>query len=135
MNKKSIIFFMLCGLLNSSVVSAEYDAGELHRLFTDKKQRAQIDAARSGNVKSKSDPVTEQVKVSGYLKRSHGKDVVWFNDDSTLEGNRKGNVRVRQSDIGSNKRVSISVDGRIVRLKPGETWHKESGKIVDSVSR
>lgn len=119
----------------SHPVHADYDAAKLHKLFTDRQQRAQIDAARSGSLPSDTTEVTDQVRVSGYVKRSDGKDVVWLNNQSTLESNRKGDIRVRQSDIGKDKRVTVTVDGRTVRLKPGETWHKDSGKIVDSASR
>jgi hypothetical protein len=126
---------MLGALFCSNAVFAEYDPAALQKLFTDKKQRAQIDAARSGNLPTEGGQVTDQVKVSGYVKRSDGKDVVWLNNGSTLESNRQGNLRVRQSDIGADKRVTVTVDGRTVRLKPGETWHKETGKIIDSADR
>jgi hypothetical protein len=38
---------------------------------------------------------------------------------------------VQQSTIGEDKKVTISVDNKTTRLKPGETWYKETGKIVD----
>lgn len=134
MSKLLAISCFIAGTFFSSAAVAEYDPADLQKLFTDKRQRAQIDASRSGKLSSEAQ-VTEQVKVSGYLKRSDGKDVVWLNNSNTLESNRKGNLRVRQSDIGADKRVTITVDGRTVRLKPGETWHKESGKIIDSADR
>ena len=115
----------------SGVSSAEYNADDLSKLFTDKSQRTQIDAARSGNTSGGEIRQTREVKVSGYVTRSDGKSVVWVNNKNTLESSKLGDVRVHQSNIGENKKVTISVEGKSKRLKAGETWHKETGKIVD----
>lgn len=114
-----------------AVAAAGYDANELNNLFTDKKQRANIDAARSGQTSVESQRSTK-VTVNGYMKRSDGKDVVWVNNRSTLESSQIGDIKVQQSNIGKNKRVGVTLDGKHVHLKPGETWHKETGKIVDN---
>lgn len=121
------LFFILC----SGSVHAAYDAANLKKLFTDKSQRAQIDAARSGGFSGVEQKQTRKIKVSGYVTRSDGKSVVWVNNKSTLENPRIGDVKVHQSSIGKNKKVTISVDNKTTRLKPGETWYKETGKIVD----
>jgi len=125
----TIIFCMLC----SSALHAAYDEANLNKLFTDKRQRAQIDAARSGNyVENESQQkTTNKVSVSGYMKRSDGKSVVWVNGKSTMEKSTVGDVKVYQSSIGKNKKVTISVDGISRQLKPGEVWHKDTGVIVD----
>lgn len=125
------LVFLLLGWLLCTPVLAEYDAAELGKLFTDSEQRSQIDAARSGRGKNTSVRQTSKVNMNGYLTRSDGKSVVWVNDESTLESSRVGDVRVHSSSIGKNKRVTISVDGKTARLKPGETWHKETGEVVD----
>jgi len=122
---------LLLGWLLSTSVWAEYDAAELGKLFTDREQRSQIDSARSGRGKNTSVRQTSKVNMNGYLTRSDGESVVWVNDESTLESSRVGDVRVHSSSIGKNKRVTISVDGKTARLKPGETWHKETGEVVD----
>ncbi len=121
------LLFLLC----SSMVHAAYDAADLKKLFTDKSQRARIDAARSGNYSGAERQQTRKIKVSGYVTRSDGKSVVWVNNKSTLEGSRIGDVKVHQANIGKDKKVTISVDNKTTRLKPGETWYKETGKIVD----
>lgn len=113
-----------------AVSHAEFDADDLGKLFTDKKQRAQIDAARSGV--SGATNRTDKVKVDGYVTRSDGKSVVWVNGQNTLESSRIGNIRVHQPSMHKDKKVSISVDGESRRLRPGETWNKSTGKIVDS---
>ena len=126
---------LLTGLfcvLFCSTTHAEFEADDLGKLFTDKVQRAQIDAARSGSSLSKSVRQTSKVSVDGYLTRSDGKSVVWINKESTLDSHRVGDVKVHRSSIGNNKKVTISVDGKSARLKPGETWHKETGEIVEN---
>lgn len=122
-----LFFFCSC-----SSVYAEFDPANLKNLFTDKIQRAQIDAARSGNVSGPEVKQTSKIKVSGYITRSDGKSVVWLNNKNTLEGSNIGDVRVHQHTIGKDKKVTISVDGKTARLKPGEIWDKATGKIVDN---
>lgn len=119
-------------LLISFSVLADYDASDLGKLFTDKSQRAQIDAVRSGKHIGNGVRQTSKVSVDGYITRSDGKSVVWVNKESTLDNHRVGDVKVHRSSIGNNKKVTISVDGKSARLKPGETWHKETGEIIEN---
>jgi hypothetical protein len=129
MHLSKLLIGLLC-LMCGSVSHAEFDADDLGKLFTDKKQRAQIDAARSG-VSGATNRI-DKVKVDGYVIRSDGKSVVWVNGQNTLESSRIGNIRVHQPSMQKDKKVSISVDGESRRLRPGETWNKSTGKIVDS---
>ena len=123
------LFCMIC----SNILYADYDAANLQKLFTDKQQRARIDATRSGKrIDSMVQKQTSKIKVSGYVTRSNGKSVVWINNKNTLESPRLGNVKVHQSSIGKNKKVTVSVGNKTTRLRPGETWYKETGKIVDN---
>lgn len=132
MQAKKITIGLIC-MMCSSVLYADYDAEDLQKLFTDKRQRAQIDAARSGDVTgSELQQQTSKVSVTGYMTRSDGKDVVWVNNKNTLESSKIGDVRVHRSTIGKNKKVTVSVEDKTTRLRPGETWYKETGKIVDS---
>ena len=127
------ICFGVCIIIVSGLSHAEYDVSALQKLFTDKKQRILIDATRSGSA-SVTDVIkqTEKVKLKGYVTRSEGKSVVWLNNDNTLDSPAVGGVRVQRSSVGKNKKVAVSVEGKTVRLKPGEVWFKESGKIVDN---
>ena len=123
------LFCMIC----SNVLRADYDAENLQKLFTDKQQRARIDATRSGkHTGSEVQKQTSKIKVSGYVTRSDGKSVVWINNTNTLDSPRVGGVKVHQSSIGKNKKITVSVDNKTTRLRPGETWYKETGKIVDN---
>ncbi len=130
MQVKLILIGLFC-MICSSALHADYNAADLNKLFTDKKQRAQIDATRSGNFSESTNlQQTRKINVNGYVTRSSGKNVVWVNNKNTLDGPKVGDIKVQQSNIGKNKKVGVTVDGVHVHLKPGETWSKETGKIV-----
>jgi hypothetical protein len=130
MRAKSLLIVGFC-FIYSSMAYADYDVSDLNNLFTDKAQRAQIDAARSGKNSGSEIQQTTEVDVSGYVTRSDGKSVVWVNNKNTMDSSRIGDINVQQSSIGENKKVTITVDGKTTRLKPGESWSKGTGKIVD----
>ena len=119
-------------LVTWSVYAAEYDESQLLNLFTDRQQRSQIEALRSGAVSDKGVRETNKINLNGYMRRSDGKSVVWVNDGNTIEGTRGDDLRVHSTSVGKDSKVTISVDGKTARLKPGETWIKETGKIVDN---
>ncbi|HHJ34782.1 MAG TPA: hypothetical protein ENJ87_03360 [Gammaproteobacteria bacterium] len=131
MRYKLLITGLLCTVWTGAVHAA-FNADELGKLFTDKKQRARIDAARSGDYATPSAQKTNKVRVSGYMKRSNGKSVVWVNDENTLDSTTVGDIRVHRAGLGKDNRVTISVDGKVTRLKPGESWDKETGEIIDN---
>jgi hypothetical protein len=126
-----IYFTIILCLMYSAASQADYDASELNKLFTDKSQREEIDAARSGKKTGNDLQQTTKVKVSGYVTRSDGKSVVWVNDKNTRDSSKVGDVKVQQSTVGDNKKVTISVDGKTTRLKPGEIWSKETGNVKE----
>ena len=131
MKVRVMITSILC-FMYSNVLFAEYDASDLQQLFTDKKQRSQLDAARSGNDIATEIPQTNQVNMSGYLTRSSGKSVVWLNNKNTMDASKMGNVRVQQSTVGKNKKVTLIVGGKRKQLRPGEVWHRDTGKVVEN---
>ncbi len=129
MLKLTIVVFTV---LLACVARADYRVDDLQKLFTDKQQRERIDAIRSGRFNSGENRKSEKVHVSGYVTRSDGKNIVWLNNKNTINNSRVDDVKVYRSMVGKNKKITISVDGKSVRLKPGETWYKNSGKIVDN---
>lgn len=131
MQAKAVIAGIIC-ICSSSYLHAEYDIEKLQKLFTNKNQRDTIDAARSGHDNEPELQKIEKVKLSGYMTRSDGKSVVWVNDKNTLEQTRVDNIKVQQAGIGKNNKVGLTVDGKHVHLKPGETWYTQTGKIVDN---
>ena len=131
MPAKKITIVLLCFFF-SALSNAGYDEADLKKLFTDKAQRAQIDATRSGIVAAPGLRQMNKVNLSGYMTRSDGKSVVWLNNKNTLAGTKVDNVNVHQSSVGRNKKVTVSIDGESVHLKPGERWLKETGEVVDN---
>jgi len=119
----SVLFFILC----SGAVHAGYDVADLKKLFTDRSQRAQIDASRSGGFSGEASQSTKKLKVTGYVTRSNGKSVVWVNNKNTLDGTKLGNVKVHQASVGKNKKVTLILPEKTIRLKPGETWAETTG--------
>jgi hypothetical protein len=126
----NIVLFGVFSILCNGSLHAAYDADELKKLFTDKNQRARIDAARSGVTGA--DRQVNKIKLDGYVTRSSGKSVVWVNGQNTLDSTAIGNLRVHQPSMDRGKRVRVSVDGQTRTLKPGETWDKGTGKIIDT---
>lgn len=127
----SVMVLSILSLGSGLAISAEYDADSLDRLFTDRGQRAQIDAARSGGVSTTGVKKVSKIELNGYVTRSEGKSVVWVNGKNTLDSTRVDDVSVHQTSVGKNKKVTVSVDGKHKRLRPGEIWHKETGKVVE----
>lgn len=126
-----LLSVMLC-VFYSALSHAEHDVSDLGKLFTDKGQRSQIDAARTGSyVRGTETKHSRKVNMSGYMTRSSGKNVVWANNKNTLNGHMIGDIKVQKSKIGENKKVGVTVDGAHVHLKPGETWNTGTGKIVE----
>ncbi len=135
MHIRSTISVALCFVFSCvacTVYATNYDSADLNTLFTDKNQRANIDAARSGKKATTGIKKIRKVEVSGYVTRSDGKSVVWVNDKNTLESSTIDGARVHQSSIGKNKKVTVTLDGKTKSLRPGEKWYKDTGKIVDN---
>ncbi len=126
------MFFFVCSIVPYTVYGVDYDPEDLNKLFTDKDQRSQIDAGRSGKTATTGIKKTNEVEVSGYVTRSEGKSVVWVNDKNTLESSTIDGARVHQSSIGNNKKVTVTMDGKTKSLKPGESWSKNTGQVKDN---
>ena len=108
------------------------DADGLNRLFTDQETRARIDAARKGDPvieKDDKNGSTGKIRVDGVVIRENGDNVVWVNGENDRNS---GNIYVRSSQVNrKDYRVPVRLDGKTVRLKPGQVWNDENGKISD----
>ena len=129
-NKYLIICLLV--FINSAPAYAEYDVNDLKKLFTDKRQRAQIDAARAGDYSGPETQQATQVNINGYMKRSNGKSVVWVNGANTLESSKVGGVSVNTKSISANNKVPVKIDGHTVYIRPGESWSEASERIEDN---
>lgn len=122
-------------LLQTRPACADNVADGMQRLFTDAETRARMDAARKGDPVSENineDQPATKIRVDGVVIREHGDNVVWINGESSLNGNSAGGVQVRSRQIDrKNYRVPVRIDDQTVRMKPGQVWTGESGKVSD----
>lgn len=125
------------------------------RLFTTAAERARLDELRreqerepadasepaearapERRVQSEQPPAPPPVDLRGFVRRSEGPGAVWVNDGSTLDDGRlPADIRVHSGQVeGATVRVTLP-DGRSIRLKPGQTWDPETGRVVDDYER
>lgn len=118
------------------VNAVSFNEAELEKLFTIPAVRQKMDAARNGGVSTSSNTQRlgpNKVKVTGMVSRSDGKNVVWLNGKSTLENTMVDGVKVYPDSVDKKAgKVPVRVDGRLLYLKPGQSWQEETGRIVDS---
>jgi len=111
------------------------------RLFTTDKERQRIDRHRSrtftqsGQIndmdQTEKPIVPPTVTMQGFVKRSDGKNVVWVNNENTLNNRLKQKgIRVNTRNIQGNE-VDLSVAGKRVKLKPGQTLQENRDGIIE----
>lgn len=90
-------------------------------------------AARRSRVEPRKLP---PVELRGFVRRSDGPGAVWVNDGSTVDdAPLPDDIRVRSGRLDGATAVVTLPDGRTVRLKPGQTWDPDTGRVVDSYER
>lgn len=114
-------------------------------LFTTPEQRERLDRARAEataeELAREPEPEPEpqpaaaakpppRVHLRGFVRRSRGPSAVWVNDGSTLQGAAVGQGLAAGRVEGATVVVTLP-DGRQARLKPGQTWDPETGRVVD----
>ncbi len=109
----------------SDIMFAESGLGTL---FTTPQQRQQIDRQRAGSVDGATAPGNAspgKIRVDGLVRNSRGKSIVWVNGHAVQGRSDKKGVKVLSR--GSDARgVVLQVDGRRVRVKPGESWSQNA---------
>lgn len=119
------------------------------RLFTTPKQRERLDRARAGvrvetpdagraPALSEPEPAESppEVRLRGFVRRSGGPTAVWVNDSSTLGGGGLGgDLEVEGGRVEGSTVVIRLPDGRQIRLKPGQRWDPQSGRVTDAYGR
>lgn len=131
----ALLIMTICLASQPRFAGADSGAESLSRLFTDPETRARMDATRNGDpVSAGSEPeqAAQKVRVDGVVIRENGENVVWINGESSLKSNNKAGAHARPRQIDSeNYRVPVRIDDKTVRLKPGQAWSGESGKVAD----
>ena len=132
---------LLIGLLQQPVYAEQQPSvSNLQRLFTTQFERAQLDAKRRrGEQVSENNQQSQkavlppiEIEVKGVVKRENAPDVVWVNDKSTLKSkNIDDRIRVQTNRISQKNLVPMQVDGKYIKLKPGQVWNEADRTIKD----
>ena len=122
---------LILTMLFGSYANADgFDEQSLKTLFNSPSERKAINATRRGGGGGfVSGPAS--VELKGVVKRSDGKSVVWVNRKNTMENTMIDGVKVYPNAMNKNNKIPIRVDGRMVYVKPGETWSEETGVTED----
>lgn len=122
-------------------------AESLGRLFTTPAERAQLQRLRLAPpvmVKPAPPPApvaeappappeVPPVTVNGVVIRSRGESTAWVNGKNTYDGDLSADhVTVNTRDLRGT-RVTVETPGHLpdVGLKPGQTYHPDSGRITE----
>jgi len=121
-------------LIPQHVISAD-EVEELGRLFVDVEQREKLEAVRRGtyDMESEQESRVSNVRINGVMMRSGGENVVWINGENTLDGEPVKGVKVNPETADSETyNVQVLIDGKRVKLKPGQNWSEGTGTIKDN---
>jgi len=120
--------------------SSQLLAADLGRLFTTPVERHLLDKSRRENSPliestASNGPAKKEAKTmvyNGIVTRSNGDRQIWI--DGKVVNGRKGpdGIRIHKGP-DRDHRVTLSVPGKHkrVKIKPGQSWSLESGKVVD----
>ncbi len=133
-SRKVSFYFMLPTLLFFTTAAyAQFDIHKLERLFTNAKQRQQINNQRHGDGRGHAHISQKRkwhkVTLNGYMQRSDGENVVWVNGVSTLNQTTIAGVKVEPGSINGKDQVTVRINGKAVKLRPGESWQPSTRKI------
>lgn len=129
------LLILLALLMISEHAISEDEVEELGRLFVDVEQREKLEAVRRGTYEKEVEQESRvsNVRINGVMMRSDGENVVWINGESTLEGEPVKGVKVNPDDADSETyNVQVQIDGKRVKLKPGQNWSEGTGTIKDN---
>lgn len=126
---------LLALLMISEHAISEDEVEELGRLFVDVEQREKLEAVRRGTYEKEVEQESRvsNVRINGVMMRSDGKNVVWINGENTLDGEPVKGVKVNPDATDSDTyNVQVQIDGKRVKLKPGQNWSEGTGTIKDN---
>ena len=107
----------------------------LGRLFIDVEQREKLEAVRRGTYEKEVEQESRvtNVRMNGVMIRSDGENVVWINGENTLDGEPVKGVKVNPQTADSETyNVQVQIDGKRVKLKPGQNWSEGTGTVKDN---
>lgn len=108
------------------------------RLFFSPKERAELDRLRLQFEQTKASPSKENniptpryLSLKGYIKRNHGKNLVWLNDELVEELNIPG-LRIDISNVDEQGLLVHIINGdQKIKIKPGQRLDTTNGQIVE----
>ena len=119
----------------SFALASDYNEQSLGKLFTTPAERRTIDTDKRGDAQQTTvrNITPSSIKVNGLVIRSKGKNSVWINGHQPKENETIDGVKVNSKAV-SNKNINIPVlvDGKSIRVKPGQSWSEDTGSVVDS---
>lgn len=143
-------FLILSLLLPHIAFTQEYKIG---RLFTTPAERRNLDYLRQSKkelVKNEAQEPTNEntlnverdkikdsiVALQGFVKRNDGKDAtLWINGKSVQEHSVSETMGVRVLRQKEGKvSIQFKESGKILRLKPGQIYQPESGRVTENLS-
>jgi hypothetical protein len=131
---KNPVILLALLLIPQHVISAD-EVEDLGRLFVDVEQREKLEAVRRGtyDMESEQESRVSNVRINGVMMRSGGENVVWINGENTLDGEPVKGVKVNPETADNETyNVQIQIDGKRVKLKPGQNWSEGTGTIKDN---
>ena len=134
-NKLKYPVILLALLLISEHAISEDEVEELGRLFVDVEQREKLEAVRRGTYEREVEQESRvsNVRINGVMMRSDGENVVWINGENTLDGEPVKGVKVNPDSADSETyNVQLQIDGKSIKLKPGQNWSEGTGTIKDN---
>lgn len=132
--RNSLIVLLALLLIPKHAVSEDGVEG-LGRLFIDVEQREKLEAVRRGTYEKEIEQESRvtNVRMDGVMMRSDGENVVWINGENTLDGEPVKGVKVNpQTADSENYNVQVQIDGKRVKLKPGQNWSEGTGTVKDN---
>ena len=131
---KNLVILLALLLLSEHAISADEVEG-LGRLFVDVEQREKLEAVRRGTYEKEVEQESRvsSVRVNGVMMRSDGENVVWINGENTLDGEPVKGVKVKpEATDRDTYNVQVLIDGKRIKLKPGQNWSEGTGTIKDN---
>lgn len=120
MNRQLLVILLSLPL---PLQAADFSETELGTLFTTPAVRDNIDNLRQRSPQQADAPVStraSKVTVNGLIRRSDGRSTVWVNGKKAGRSAGDG-IRVPSRQKRADK-VSVMVNGKLVKIRPGESW-------------
>ena len=131
---RNLLTLLTLLLMPQHAISADEVEG-LGRLFVDVEQREKLEAVRRGTYEKEIEQENRvsNVRINGVMMRSDGENVVWINGENTLDGEPVKGVKVNPETADSETyNIQVLIDGKRVKLKPGQNWSEGTGTIKDN---